>query len=96
VAALREPVIGQVEVAFLELAKPSIPEGLARCLARGAREILVFPYFLAAGTHVTNDIPEALAAFCDRHPDVPVRLASHLGAAPSLARTILDLASQPG
>jgi len=96
VRAMRDPAIDRVDVAFLELAEPSIPDGLARCAAEGAREIIVFPYFLAAGTHVANDIPEALAAFSEIHPDIQVRLASHLGASPSLAKTILDVASQPG
>jgi sirohydrochlorin ferrochelatase len=94
--ALCDPSIDQVEVAFLELAEPSIPDGLARCAAQGAREIIVFPYFLAAGTHVANDIPEALAAFRELHPTIQVRLASHLGASPALARTILDVARQAG
>lgn len=92
VRALRDPGIDRVEVAFLELAEPSIPEGLARCVESGAREIVVFPYFLAAGTHVANDIPEALEAFRERHPDIGVRLASHLGASASLPKTILEIA----
>jgi len=96
VRELRDPGIDRVEVAFLELAEPSIPDGLARCAAEGAREIIVFPYFLAAGTHVASDIPEALAAFSEAYPDIRVRLSSHLGASPSLARTILDVADETG
>ncbi|OYY93212.1 MAG: cobalamin biosynthesis protein CbiX [Hydrogenophilales bacterium 28-61-23] len=96
VRAMRDPAIHRVDVAFLELAEPSIPDGLARCAAQGAREIIVFPYFLAAGTHVATDIPEALATFSEIHPDIQVRLASHLGASASLAKTILDIASKAG
>lgn len=96
VREMRAPGIDRVEVAFLELADPGIPEGLARCATEGAAEIIVFPYFLAAGTHVASDIPEALDAFRERHPDIKVRLASHLGASPALAKTILDVASQHG
>ena len=96
VRELRGPGIDRVEVAFLELAEPSIPEGLARCATWGAAEIIVFPYFLAAGTHVANDIPEALATFREDHPDIRVRLARHLGASRSLANTILDVADEAG
>jgi sirohydrochlorin ferrochelatase len=92
VRALRSPGIDHVESAFLELATPSIPQGLEHCVAMGAREIIVFPYFLAAGTHVVNDIPEAVAEFSRLHPDVLVRLSSHLGAVPSMPGTILDAA----
>ena len=94
VRELREPGIDQVEVAFLELAEPSIPQGLAQCVAAGAREIIVFPYFLAAGTHVANDIPEAIKLFRAQHPQIKVRLANHLGASRALPMTILDVASQ--
>lgn len=94
VRALNNPDIDHVEVAFLELAEPSIPEGLARCVDRGAEEIVVFPYFLAAGTHVAQDIPEALAEFGAQHPQVKLRLASHLGASASLPGTILEVAGQ--
>lgn len=85
--------IEAVEVAFLELAEPSIPDGLARCVAQGAREIVVFPYFLAAGTHVVSDIPEAIEAFRAEYPDVRVRLTSHLGASDALPAAILTVAS---
>ncbi len=91
--ALRDPRFDQVEVAFLELAEPSIPEALARCAAHGAGEITVFPYFLAAGTHVARDIPESLAAFRALRPDIAVRLTPHLGAAPALASSILELSA---
>jgi len=92
VRSLRSPGIDHVEAAFLELAEPSIPQGLERCVALGAREIIVFPYFLAAGTHVAEDIPEAVKAFRKSHPEVTVRLGSHLGAVASMPSTILDAA----
>jgi len=89
---LRAPGIAHVEVAFLELAEPSIPEGLARCVAKGAREIVVFPYFLAAGTHVALDIPEAISAFELDHPQIRIRLTPHLGASDALPGAILSVA----
>ncbi len=92
VSAQRPPGIAHVEVAFLELAEPDIPAGLARCAEGGAGEIVVFPYFLAAGTHVVGDIPEAVDAFRAAHPQVRVRLTPHLGASETLPRAILDVA----
>ena len=92
VRGLCSPDIGRIEVAFLELAEPSIPEGLARCVAQGAGEIVVFPYFLAAGTHVAQDIPEAINAFAQDHPAIRVRLTPHLGASEALPQAILAVA----
>ena len=82
----------QVEAAFLELAEPSIPAGLAALAAQGATEIVAFPYFLAAGTHVAQDIPEAIAEFTAAHPAVKVRLTPHLGASAVLPAAILNVA----
>jgi sirohydrochlorin ferrochelatase len=87
--AINPPGFSGVETAFLELAQPSIPEGLAACLAKGASEIVVFPYFLAAGTHVVNDIPEAFQA---AHPQIKVSLTRHLGDSDLLPQAILQVA----
>ncbi len=94
VRTLRDPGIGHVEVAFLELAEPSIPQALAQCVAAGAQEIIVFPYFLAAGTHVVTDIPAALEAFSAQHPQIKLRLTTHFGASSGLPRVILAVADQ--
>jgi len=82
-----------VETAFLELAEPSIPDGLKALAARGATEIVAFPYFLAAGTHVAQDIPEAIAEFTAAQPAVNVRLTPHLGASAVLPAAILNVAA---
>ena len=95
VAAQRGTDIDAVEVAFLELAEPSIPDGLSRCVAKGAAEIVVFPYFLAAGTHVVSDIPEAIDAFQITNPQVHVRLTPHLGASETLPGAILGVVEKP-
>jgi len=89
--AINHPDIGEVEVAFLELAEPSITDGLTACVNKGAKEIVVFPYFLAAGTHVAGDIPEEVTAFCEQHPQVKVTLTPHLGAATTLPQAIIGL-----
>jgi len=81
-----------VETAFLELAEPSIRDGLAALAAKGATEIVAFPYFLAAGTHVAQDIPEAIAGFSAMHPSIKVRLTPHLGASAALPSAILSVA----
>lgn len=82
-----------VETAFLELAEPSIPKGLAALAARGATEIVAFPYFLAAGTHVAQDISGAIAEFSAAHPAVKVRMTPHLGASATLPAAILGVAA---
>src|SRR5436190_23850363 len=55
-ALRRQGEYAWVEAAFLELAEPDPEAGAARCLARGAQRVILLPYFLSAGVHVTRDL----------------------------------------
>ncbi len=68
-----------VEACFLELADPDIPAGGARCVERGARKVLMIPYFLAAGVHLLRDLTAARDDLTARHPNVEFLLGSPLG-----------------
>jgi len=79
----------QVQAAFLELAEPSIPDGIQACIDAGADEVVVMPYFLSAGRHVSEDIPAEVARKQCEHPQVAIRLADYLGAQPGIADLLL-------
>jgi sirohydrochlorin cobalto/nickelchelatase len=49
-----------VEVGFMNMSKPSIPEAINRLAEKGAEKIIVTPVFLAHGVHTTEDIPRIL------------------------------------
>ncbi|MCH9814165.1 MAG: CbiX/SirB N-terminal domain-containing protein [Epsilonproteobacteria bacterium] len=68
-----------VECAFLELADPLIPEGMKRCVQRGATSVTVLPYFLSAGRHVSHDIPEIIALEKRIYPEVSMQIIEHIG-----------------
>jgi len=68
-----------VEPAHMELAKPTIAQAFARCVARGARQIIVLPYFLSPGRHSMQDIPRFAAEAAARFPGVAYRIAEPLG-----------------
>jgi sirohydrochlorin ferrochelatase len=83
-----------VEVAHLELAAPDLAEAVARCVERGAREVVVQPFFLAPGRHSARDIPALAAAAAGRHPGVSIRVREPLGAHPALVEAVLDRISE--
>ena len=83
-----------VEAAFLELAEPDIEQGAARCVAQGAERVLLLPYFLSAGVHVTRDLTEACRKLASYHPHVEFRLAEPLGRHPLLLQVLLERARQ--
>ena len=51
-----------MRVAHLEIAPPGIGEGIDACVAAGATEIVVHPYFLSPGRHTSHDIPRQVEA----------------------------------
>ncbi len=81
-----------VRYAYLELATPSIPEAIEDCLTAGAAEVIIVPYFLAAGRHVQEDIPAIIADKQSEHSEATIRLTPHLGTAPELPALLLNLA----
>lgn len=89
-AMLRERLPGQlVETSYLELTTPSIPDGLARCRDAGATEIHMLPWFLSAGSHVTDDLTEFRDAFLKAHPETQVTLHPPLGLHPLMVDILL-------
>jgi len=93
-AEAAEAQYGDVRTGFLELAEPSIPDGIRQCIDAGADEVVVVPYFLAAGRHVTKDIPAAVQHRQEQYPAVRMRIAVHFGALPGVTDLLLAAARE--
>ena len=83
-----------VGTAFLELDEPSIPQGLMNAIESGATEIIVLPYFLSAGRHVTEDIPAEVAPVQKDYPNVIIKIAPYLGASDRMPEILLAQANE--
>jgi len=77
-----------IHSAFLEIASPSIPEGIKQCLEEGASSVTVLPYFLAAGRHVAEDIPSIVADSSEKYPGVSISITRHIGASDGMPQLI--------
>ena len=75
--------------AFLELGNPSISEGLLGLIHQKANKIHVLPYFLAAGRHVIEDIPQEVAKVKARFPEVDIVVQPHFGSTENIAKEVL-------
>jgi sirohydrochlorin ferrochelatase len=78
--------------AFLELAEPSIQDGVRLCSEAGATEVTVIPYFLSAGRHVAEDIPRELEEASRQHPQLHIQLREHIGAHREMPQLLLKSA----
>ena len=91
-AAIAEIAAGRferVESAFLQLSEPLISEVIERLVMDGADEIVVFPFFIAAGSHVRTDIPTIVDEARKAYAGVRFRVVPHLGALDGIAGFIL-------
>ncbi len=79
-----------VAVAHLEIEEPDIASGVDRCVAAGATEVLIHPYFLAPGRHSSRDIPAQAEASRVRHPGVKIRVSEPLGFHPRIVDVVLE------
>lgn len=82
-----------VDCAFLEIAEPLIPDGIQRCIDAGADQVVVLPYFLSAGRHVVEDIPNDVAIKQAEHPGIDIHIAPYLGSSAGVIDLLLASAS---
>lgn len=84
------------EIAFLEISSPSIEEGVATCVAKGATEIIVMPLLLLTAQHATTDLPEILAEVGPKYPTVTFTLGQPIGVTRTMIDAVIEqLSTQP-
>ena len=83
-------VYDMVEISYLELADPTIPQAARTCLSRGATRVLMLPYFLSAGAHVTSDLGRHRRELSEEFPDADFMLCPPLGLHPLLVEVVFE------
>ena len=83
-----------VRVSYLELADPGIEAGGAACVADGATDVILLPYFLSPGKHVAEDLTAARDRLDERFPRVRFVLAEPLGRHPLLLDVVEERARE--
>lgn len=67
------------EICFLELADPSIVEGVSACVAKGATEIAIIPILLLTANHAKQDIPHEINEAQKLYPKVSFTFSKPFG-----------------
>ena len=91
--ALQREVAGRrpdltVELAFLELMKPSLGDCVSQLAGDGHRRIVIAPLFLAQGGHLKKDLPRLLKDLGTRHPAADISLLPPIGEVTELLNAI--------
>ena len=78
--------------AHMELADPSILDGVKSCVKHGATHIVAQPFMLSPGRHSTSDIPQLVQEAASHFPAVNIKTSTHLGVHEKLGELILERA----
>ncbi len=68
-----------VRVAYLQFERPDLRECIEDALRDGVKRIIIHPYFLSKGMHVTKDIPEIIEEARGRYPHLEFLYTEPLG-----------------
>jgi precorrin-8X/cobalt-precorrin-8 methylmutase len=79
-----------VRTAYLQFAKPDIMEAINGCVKDGAKKIIIHPYFLSNGMHVTTDIPAIVKEAAGTFPNVEFVYTEPLGVHNNMAQVVLE------
>ncbi|GIX04074.1 MAG: sirohydrochlorin cobaltochelatase [Planctomycetaceae bacterium] len=80
--------------AYLELAKPTIEQAALQCVSCGATRVLLLPYFLSAGAHVTEDLQQHRQQLSEMYPQVSFELCPPLGWHPLMLQIVKERLAQ--
>jgi sirohydrochlorin cobaltochelatase len=92
-ARLRTAGVASITAAaFLHYTRPSFAEAVSRCVAQGADDVMIVPYFLGPSLFVREDLPKLVELSRANYPGVTLRLTQPLGDHPALARLVMQRA----
>eukprot|EP00877_Chromochloris_zofingiensis_P002850 jgi/Chrzof1/12566/UNPLg00519.t1 len=72
----------------MEIAEPTIQQAIGRCVAQGAKAVIVAPYFLSRGRHIQDDIPALVSEAQHKWPHVKCTIAAPIGIDPLMVQLI--------
>lgn len=76
--------------AFFSIARPNIADRVAELADRGVRRIVLLPYFLYTGQHVTHDIPVLLDQCRGQFPAISFEVLPTLESDPALEDLVVE------
>lgn len=79
-----------VRVAYLQFMKPALSSAIREAVESKAEKIIIHPYFLSSGVHVTKHIPSMIKEARELFPDIEFVYTGPLGSHKKLAEVVLD------
>ena len=83
-----------VELAFLEMMRPSLEEAVASLAGSGATQITVVPVFFGQGGHLRNDFPVLLEECRGKFPSIQLSATPAVGEDLAVLQAIVDFGAR--
>ncbi|MBM4762985.1 sirohydrochlorin chelatase [Bacillus sp. B15-48] len=85
-----------IETCFLEFASPTISEGIANCVKKGATEVNVIPIILLHAGHSKLHIPAEIIEAENKYPDVQFTYGQTIGIQSEVFEILVDRLEEVG
>ncbi len=82
--------LSKIYPAYLQLAKPDLGQSLEKLAKAGCRRIIIIPFFLFVGNHVSRDIPEVIEQEKKKYPNICFIYTENLGEDSRIADIVAD------
>ena len=79
-----------VRASFLGPGKPELGTAVAEAAEAGFHRIVVIPYFLTLGTHLSRDLPRLVAAERRKRPYLDIQVGRSLEGHPEMVSLVLS------
>jgi sirohydrochlorin ferrochelatase len=83
-----------VDYCFLELARPTIQDGITSIIKKSPKILLIMPYFLHKGIHIKQDVINELKNALSGHSFSNIFIADHIGVDDKMVNLILHRANE--
>jgi|YNPNPStandDraft_1061719.scaffolds.fasta_scaffold00799_11 Uncharacterized conserved protein len=80
-----------VKFAYLQFGKPDLDEVINQCITEGATKIIIHPFFISEGSHVTHGIPSIIENFKKKYPALKIIYTKPLGLHNKLISLVAEL-----
>lgn len=83
-----------VQLCYMEVASPTLMDIAGRLVAAGVSRCRVLPLFMAAGAHLSTDVPGQIARIKEQFPALEIELLPPIGQHPLFLKLMRQLARE--
>jgi sirohydrochlorin ferrochelatase len=88
----RLKIYDSVKAAFLDSAPPNLAEAVGQMSLDGMTRVIVVPYFLVPGLHITRDLPRIVDELRSIYQGIAIDVTESLDGHPAVLEAVLDRA----